>query len=1137
MVPRVRLAKHNPKRNPKHGLRHSLKAAGGPARALRRLIFEVGIFAAIIAIFLLKIVNYADPEALLSSTIGQTVSVAFDNTMSAIENLPYFNRCPGTLYMLRVSGGYVCGQRAEHGPYEAIYASYPLVGAGVESIYASSDAGSVAMADDLLRDRFDMPRYPPAQFSSLPTWSENPYDTPYWRFEFYSLRPSLNLLYAYRTTGKLVYAKQLLRLDLSFIAAEPRSRWAWADPHTVAFRSMALVDTWWKLRQGHRLPEAASTAILAELEKTGQFLADPDKYQPGENHGANEAAALYELAVAFPGLPRAQQWLTLAEDRFRWQLGGIIDADGQLIENSPFYDFYTLEKYWEICNYSIAHGYPISPDFEARLRSMIHFATYILQPNSQVPLMGASIETTINDSGVYAAMAAGDPVFEYVLTHGARGSVPPVTSIYFPASALTVMRSGWGSGAGFADSTYLTYNVGKYRTKHSDLDALGLTLYGDGGDLLPDPGLYTYTPGPYHAYFHGTLSHNTVAVDGRSQVQGDGTAQGLVTKDGLTYQSAESSLYAGVTHRRLVMMIDPDHVLVVDRLSSRAAHTYQQMFHLFPGARLSKAGLTVSGTGGTPRREITIQQLLPGSITESDTINRRGSKPDGLCSVTYGHLLPCYSIQYADKGKDATFVTLLTIGTPRQAGFAIKVSAGGQRLGIVDGQRRLSVSLGESTAGAPTARASDPAPPAVRIIPVPVAAPPASWSATGAGSVSVGRAGGGSRRVAVTLSADSGSSATMQNNAVRLNLRRHDARLTLRVSRLAQVSQLQLRLSNDHWAKSVTTSLLDTYTKDDAGQWVSLFIGPDGLGGLPGEWQASAPGFNWAKIDGMEIQMVTREGGGQPSTVSLDRLVLTPDQQAGKVAFIFDDGLQSILPAASYLHKNGMAGTVAVIGKYVDYPTIGYLNLFQLQSLQNSWGWNIANETQQDVNAVQKYSDRPDLSGYTRDIVQQAAWLEANRLNSAPNWFIYPYGTTNFELERVVARFYMFARVTADSPDAYPYGDPHEITDLEIRYPADGESKGAGSESTSPAQIASAVHQAVIHHTTLLLTFQGIHADSDEPPGYPLALFEKVVDDVRASGAEVLTLSQLDRSNGVPVNNHIYASPGRPSQITVQISE
>ncbi len=1101
-------------------------------RIVRRLFFEIAIGTAIAAIFCLKILNYADPQALLSSSVGHTAALAFDNTVSAIDNIPFFNHCPGPLNMIEISGGYVCVQGAPHGTYEDIYASYPLVGEGRESVYASTDQGSIGAANDLLRNRFDLPRYRPVQFPSLPTWSEDPYKAEYWRFEFYSLRPSLNLLYAYRATGRLAYAKQLVRLDLSFIAAEPGSRWAWADPHAAAFRCMALVDTWWKLRQDHQLPEAASTAILAELEKTGQFLADPDHYQPGENYGTNEAAALYGLAVAFPGLPHARQWLTLAEQRFQWQLNGLIDADGQLIENSPYYDFYTLEKYWQVYSYSLAHGDPISASFGARLKTMLNFATYILQPNSQVPLIGASLQATIHDSGVYAHMAASDPEFQYALSHGARGSAPPADSIYFPASELTVMRSGWGSGAEFARSTYVTYNVGRYRTAHSDLGALGLTVYGDGGDLLTDPGLYTYTPGAYHDYFHGTMSHNTVVVDGRSQVKGNGTGGELVTRDGVTYQSAESSLYSGVTHRRMVMMIDPDHLLVVDRLSSAAPHTYQQMFHLFPGARLAKAGLTVSGAGGTPRREITIQQLLPGGITESDTINRRGRAPDGLCSVKYGQLLPCYSVAYAAKGKDATFVTLLTIGAPRQAGFAISVADAGQRLHIADGQRDLTVSLGESTAIAPAARATDPAPPAVRTAAVPAASAPGDWSATGSGSLSAGNAGAGPGLSGVSLSANSGSQAMMVNNVVRLDLEGHDARIRLRVSGLQQLSDLRLRLSNDHWANSVSTSLLNAYTKDYAGQWVTVFVGSSGLG-PGGGWQGSAPGFNWAKIDGMEIEMNTRQTGDQPSTVSLGQLTLVPAQDSGKVVFIFDDGLQTILPAASYLRANGMPGNVATIGQYVDYPALGYLNTFQLRSLQNSWGWDIVNETQEDADAVKQYFDHDNAAGFASDIAQQAAWLEANRLNSAPNWLIYPYGSTNAALERVVARYYMFARVLADGLDAYPYGDPHEITDLEIRSPGDMASNA--TSFTTPAEVASAVHQAMINHMTLILSFHGIHSAPGEPPGYPLALFKKVVDDVRESGIKVMTFSQLDRSNGVPVTNQIYAS-ARPSQITVQIS-
>jgi Heparinase II/III-like protein/Heparinase II/III N-terminus len=659
-----------------------------------RICFEAVAFVVVSAIFLLKIANYADPAALRPAAIGQAVATVVGSAVSRLQDLGVLGHCPSGFRKNDVTGGYVCVRGPERGPYARIYGSYPLAGGGRESIYASTDSGSIAAADALLHDRVDLPRYRAVRLRALPTWSENPYSASYWRLEFYSLRPTLNLLYAYRVTGQDAYAGRLRQLDSSFIAAESGSRWAWADPHAVALRSMALVDTWWTLRQDHQLPEGASTAILEELEKTGRFLADRHHYNPGENFSITEAAALYELAVAFGDLPGAAAWLALAKGRFRRQLASAVDADGQLAGSSAYDDISALDEYWQIYEYMLARHRPISANFGARLRSMLTFATYLIQPDRQIPLLGASPQTAIQADGVYASMAAADPNFRYLLTGGAHGSRPPADSVFFRAAALTIMRSGWGRGAAASRSTYLTYDGGRPKAGPGDLDALDVTLYGDGGDLLADPGPYTDTRGRYYGYFHGARSRNTVVVDSGSRAPGRGMAAPLVARDGFTYQSAESSPDPGVTHRRLVMMIDADHVLVVDQLSSAIAHTYRQLFHLFAGASLEKSGLTVSGIGGTPRREITIQQLLPDGITENDTIGGKSRGAVGVCSQEFGEPLPCHAISYSANRKDAVFATLLTIGTPGPPGPAIRVSDGGGCISVTDGQRSLSVALG-----------------------------------------------------------------------------------------------------------------------------------------------------------------------------------------------------------------------------------------------------------------------------------------------------------------------------------------------------------------------------------------------------------------------------------------------------------
>jgi hypothetical protein len=1098
----------------------------------RRIFIEIATALLIGSIFTVKLLNYVAPSVLRPSYIANTIRHDFDDVTSLVHNLPVLNQCHKGLYMHDVTGGYVCAPSAQPSIYRKIFTTYPLVGQGREAIYASTDQGSLEAANDLLHNQFDTPRYPAVTIPSV-TWSENNFNAVYWRLEFYSLRPSLNLLYAFRNTGDPVYAKKLRQLDQSFIKAEPHSLYAWEDSHAVAFRAMALVDTWWKLRQAHQLSVGESTAILQELVKTGQYLADPNHYQPEDNHGTNEAAALYEIAVAFPDLPGAHQWLALARERFNWQLSGLVDGDGQLIENSPYYDFYTLDKYWQIYTYSVREGDPIAGPFQQKLSQMLNFATYILQPNSQVPLLGASIQASIQDHGVYQQMAATDPSLLYVLTHGAHGSPPPDLSVYFRNSGLTIMRSNWGSGSDFAQSTYSTFNIGKYRTAHSDLDALDLTLYGEGGILLTDPGLYTYTPGAYRNYFHGTLSHNTVIVDGISQDQGNGVGGALVTKDGVTYQSGESSLYPGVTHRRMVMMLDPHHMLVEDELSSGTPHSYQQLWHLFPGARLTRSGLTITGSGGQPRRKITISQLLPKGVSASVAINQQGANPNGLCSEQYGKLVPCYAVNYTQRGRFARYLTLITIGGGSQE-FHVGVKQHGTRLAINDDGNLLSLATGKTKAEAARAWATDAMPPPVAAVPQNIT-PPNGWqltTAAGTGNVTSARALDDEGRQAVTLTAGSAAPATMSDNNVSLNLEQSRARLRMKISGLPQADEAHLTLTDNN-GQTATVNLLDEYNAPYAGDWHDIFLGPGAQWQLNGGWNLSAPTFNWSAVRGMSV-LARSQSPLTPVSVSLDQLGLIPAQKEAKVVFVFDDGYQSILPAADYMHRYHLEGNVAVIGKYVDYPTPDHLNLFQLKMLQNRYGWDMANHTQFHQDAYFSYFLQHNMNGYANDILQQAVWLERHGLNSAPNWLIYPHGATNSELESVVARYYKFARTTVNDPDAYPYGDPHAVNNYEVLYPGDGETSDV-SQYTSPSDVLAAVHQAMAVHGTIILTFHRIHTLPSDPPGYPLPAFEQIVRGISQSGVKVLTLSQLDRSNGVPVNNHIEVTGGRPSLITVNL--
>ena len=108
---------------------------------------------------------------------------------------------------------------------------------------------------------------------------------------------------------------------------------------------MVLVDAWWELREYNALPVGLSNQILQSLELHGQYLANPSNYEPVYNHAINEAGALFLLSTRFPDLPGASNWKTISEDRLTSSINVAVDSDGVLIENSPYYHFYALEKY------------------------------------------------------------------------------------------------------------------------------------------------------------------------------------------------------------------------------------------------------------------------------------------------------------------------------------------------------------------------------------------------------------------------------------------------------------------------------------------------------------------------------------------------------------------------------------------------------------------------------------------------------------------------------------------------------------------------------------------------------------------------------------------------------------------------
>jgi hypothetical protein len=364
--------------------------------------------------------------------------------------------CGDSQITLAVAGGELCrdsvsASTPEEQLYLHIFDTYQKSGGGKEIIYDFLDEGDVSIADRYLNNEIAIDRYEPVQIDNL-TWDEDPYGEQYWRFIFYSLRETRHLLYAYRSTGDERYRDKLISIMDSFASDGINNPSAWEDYHAVAFRAMVLTNTWWKLREENGLTAEISSKLLQAIKKHGDFLLDEKHYQKNYNHGLNQASALLLLGINFPDLDTDGKWLTTAEARINNGIDTLIDNDGVLIENSPYYHFYVLEKYWQMKQYLSHHALPISDAYLQKLDLMIAYATYIVQPNLRVPMLGASLEWSVGNSGGFREIGKENPEFLYVLTQGKEGKEPKDLNKYYPVSGQVIMRSGWGHKAKFENS-------------------------------------------------------------------------------------------------------------------------------------------------------------------------------------------------------------------------------------------------------------------------------------------------------------------------------------------------------------------------------------------------------------------------------------------------------------------------------------------------------------------------------------------------------------------------------------------------------------------------------------------------------------------------------------------------------------
>lgn len=493
----------------------------------------------------------------------------------------------------------------------------------------------------------------------------------------------LTLGRAYWLTGNQQYRDRIVgELSTWLDANPPLVGINWASMLELAFRSMSWV---WAV---HFFSEHAAADrepwlvdLLIGLDRQLDHVEHNLSYYFSPNtHLLGEALALYVAGRTLPLLASSARREETGRAILLAEAERQIVADGGHCERSTHYHRYTLDFYLLALTIARITADPAAADFQ-RAVARLAFAGRLLADDrgrlphigdddggATMPLTGRAVDD-IGDSLMSASLLVDrqdlrvGPIPEetlWLLAHptladrldaaAATAPIEAVGSAAMPDSGYYVSRSPAGDHL-VIDAGPLGYQNGG----HAHADALSMTLGVRGTPLLIDSGTACYTVDPaLRDRFRSTAAHNTLTLDGRPQSVPSGpfhwshsahaAARCWRANASFDYLEASHDGYAPIEHRRHVLALHGDLLVVADLVNGTGVHRADVHWHIDPRWQLAISGERALMTSATERVQLFTTQGRMQAFS--------GDEPTGLGwhAPVYGRVEAAHTIRVTHTG-------------------------------------------------------------------------------------------------------------------------------------------------------------------------------------------------------------------------------------------------------------------------------------------------------------------------------------------------------------------------------------------------------------------------------------------------------------------------------------------------------
>ena len=301
------------------------------------------------------------------------------------------------------------------------------------------------------------------------------------------------LLSAYEATRREEFLTSARDLIVAWALYE-RTLWLpkgmiWND-YAIAARNETLVH-FWALYRNHALyrPDVAKT-VLQLVARNAAFLAKPSHFAFASNHGIIQNIALLRMYLAFPTLPRVEEYRALALRRLHDQMTFYINDEGVVLEHSAHYQRFGVHLVGMLFRYLTLTNEPVPPDWENKYERAKEYLGLLRRPDGSLPMYG---DTHRHGNG-------GGPPVTVVGSNGSAGGLayrtgwrPGSSTGIYPLAGYSVWWDGLDT---WPDSRTLNQTVVAWSYfpghAHKHADEMSVLLYAGGQTWWTNAGYWSY---------------------------------------------------------------------------------------------------------------------------------------------------------------------------------------------------------------------------------------------------------------------------------------------------------------------------------------------------------------------------------------------------------------------------------------------------------------------------------------------------------------------------------------------------------------------------------------------------------------------------------------------------------------------